>query len=364
MTIPAPLATAELRGADDGADASVAAVILNYRTPDLTKDCLAALRGERKFLPKLKAVVVDGGSGDDSAAQLSDYVRTRDFRDWVSFLPLPVNGGYAWGNNEAICRLLQEREPPQFVYVLNPDSEVERGAACTLAKYLAGHVRVGAVGSQLLDSDGSLTGSAFSFPTVRGEFSRGARTGLIDRVFRVPPISVASSDPREVDWATGASVMFRASALKEVGLFDEGFFLYHEDIELMWRLRDAGWGVAFEPGSRVRHIGGAATGVHSRKAADLVEARKPRYWYRSRTRVLVLRRGLAIAMLAYVAWFAGYFVWALRRVAGLTKGSKRSHQMRDHACYAFPRRSDGIPAARAWDSNPGEEPAWMQRGWL
>ena len=62
--------------------------------------------------------------------------------------------------------------------------------------------------------------------------------------------------------------MLRVDSLRTVGLFDEGFFLYHEEIELMWRLRQAGWTIAFEPRSRVRHVGGGSSGVHSRETSD------------------------------------------------------------------------------------------------
>ena len=234
-----------------------------------------------------------------------------------------------------------------------------------LLSYLKENPSVAAVGSQLLEPDGSLTGSAFSFPSVRGEFSRGARTGAIDRLLKVPPISIEASAPQEVDWATGASVMFRTEALKQVGLFDEGFFLYHEEIELMWRLRAAGWGIAFEPRSRVRHVGGASTGVHSRKTDGVAEPRKPSYWYRSRARFFALTQGNGAAFLAYLAWFAGYPIWALRRVLGLAPASKPfSHQLRDHSRFALPRSSDGLAAVRAWNDRRQGPPMWMERGWL
>ncbi|MGN6849287.1 MAG: glycosyltransferase family 2 protein [Sphingomicrobium sp.] len=342
----------------------ITAVIVNYRTPDLTEKCLAALSDEKALLPRLKAIVVDGGSGDGSAERLSHHIATGKYFDWVSVLPLPINGGFAWANNEAICKLLQQSEPPPFVYVLNPDTQVERGAVQPLIEYLVDHPRVAAVGSQLLEPDGTLTGSAFSFPSLRGEFSRGARTGILDRIFRVPPISINAEEAREVDWATGASVMLRVDALRDVGLFDEGFFLYHEDIELMWRLRRAGWSVVSEPRSRVRHVGGASTGVHSRKSPERIQPRRPRYWYRSRARLFALNRGRAVAFLAYAVWFAGHLIWRLRRILGLAGRAKPvSHQLRDHALHALPRRTDGIPAIRGWNEKRSK-PAWMEQGWL
>jgi N-acetylglucosaminyl-diphospho-decaprenol L-rhamnosyltransferase len=353
------------RSVPSSAGASVAVIIVNYGTAELTKACLARLEHQRTTLPTMKVVVVDGGSADGSADKLQNAANSDDYREWVTFLPLPINGGFGWANNQAISLLLQSEDPPEFIHLLNPDSEIENGAVLSLLSYLTEHQGVGAVGSQLLELDGSLTGSAFSFPSIRGEFSRGARTGFFDVLFKVPPISVASTEPREVDWATGASVMFRAEALKQVGLFDEGFFLYHEEIELMWRLRRAGWSIAFEPRSRVRHVGGASTGVHSRRTEARVEPRKPKYWFRSRARYFALTRGRGVATLAYFAFLLGYPIWALRYALRLpNRGKPISHQLRDHLRFALPRASDNHAAQRPWNSRPTENPMWMDRRWV
>lgn len=344
-------------------DSDVAVVIVNYRTPELTKRCLAALSAEKVIVPKLRAMVVDGASGDESADVLAKAIARPELADWVSFIPLPINGGYGWANNEAICRLMMQPQPPNFIHVLNPDTEVEAGAVAALAQYLESHPRVGAVGSQLVEPDGSLTGSAFNFPTVRGEFSRGARIGAVDRLFRVPPISVASTSAMEVDWTTGASVMFRSEALGQTGLFDEGFFLYHEELELMWRLRRAGWTIAFEPRSRVRHVGGVTTGMGSQHSAAPVEPRSPPYWYRSRSRYFALTRGRTIAALAFMTWLLGYGVWLVRRSLRLAPSTRpRERALRDHLVNSFPRRRDCQPAIRAIDGPPDSIPAWIQRG--
>jgi hypothetical protein len=341
----------------------VAVVLVNYRTADLTKRCLASLKSEKRLLPHLQVVVIDGGSNDGSAEVLAGAVAEPTYGEWVSVFPLQVNGGFGWANNQAISWLLQQPNPPGFIHLLNPDTEIEEGAVAHLLRYLKKHARVGAVGSQLLEPDGSISGSAFNFPSLRGELSRGARTGFVERLLRVRPSAIFPSEAREVDWVTGASVMFRAEALKEVGLFDEGIFLYHEEIELMWRLRRAGWTVASEPRSRVRHVGGASTGVRSGKSADRISPRKPPYWYRSRSRLFALTRGGMVALLAYFAWFVGYALWAGRRATGLARGAKPvSHQFRDHASFARPRRADAVPAAPAWNDKPRLVPAWMERG--
>src|SRR4051794_29535423 len=86
-------------------DSNVAVVTVNYRTPQLTKRCIAALSKEREGLPRLRAVVVDGGSADGSADDLAEALAHPAYADWVEFLPLPVNGGFGWANNQAMLRL-------------------------------------------------------------------------------------------------------------------------------------------------------------------------------------------------------------------------------------------------------------------
>ena len=346
-------------------DAAVAIVIVNYRVPKMVKRCLGRLAGEKPQLPKLRVVVVDGGSADGSNEELAAVVSCPEYNEWVSFLPLTVNGGFGWANNQAIQRLMLGSHQPQYIHLLNPDAEIEPGAVAFLVEYLNRHSGVAAVGSQLLEPNGSWTGSAFSFPTVRGEISRGARTRAVDRILRVPPVAILALNATEVDWATGASVMFRADALREVGLFDEGFFLYHEEIELMWRLRQAGWTIAFEPRSRVRHVGGGSTGVHSRETSGRLEPRKPRYWYRSRTRYFALTQGQWAALLAFFGWLLGHAIWWVRRIAGRAPGAKPfDHQLRDHLANGFPRRHDLVHASVPANSPPSTRPAWMENRWL
>jgi len=343
----------------------VAIIIVNYRTPELTKACLSGLLSEHSEFRDLRVLVVDGGSGDNSADELTRLVARPEFRDWVDFLALPINGGFGWANNQAIHRLMARGDRPQYIHLLNPDAQIEPGAAVRLAEYLNGNPRTGAVGSQLLEPDGSLSGSAFSFPSIRGEFSRGARTGALERLFRIPPVSIDVPQAMEVDWVTGASVMFRVAALQEVGLFDEGIFLYHDEVELMWRMRTRGWTVAIEPRSRVRHIGGAATGVHGRESDQSIQPRVPAYFYRSRARLFGLTRGRSAAAFAFLAWLAGHAVWSARRFLGLARGGKPvDHQLRDHLLKAFPRNHDVVASAPRPDAPPTRAPRWMTDRWL
>ena len=153
--------------------------------------------------------------------------------------------------------------------MLNPDTEVEKGAVVELVRELQAHPRCGAAGSQLLSTDGSAAASAFPFPSKGHEFVNASLSERMGRMFGVGARSLQPETSSEVGWVTGASVMFRSTALRETGLFDDGFFLYFEEVELMRRLHAHGWTVRHVPESRVMHIEGASTGLAERGCIPL-----------------------------------------------------------------------------------------------
>ena len=336
-------------------ETKIAVVIVNYRTPDLTMRCLSALLDELPVIPDLRAVVVDGGSADGSAAELAEGIAQDEYRDWVSFLPLELNGGFGWANNQAILKLAREEREPDFIYLLNPDAEVMHGAVRALIEELKRHPRCAAAGSQLLNPDGSFAASAFRFPSIGREFINAAQSEKLGRLLGVSSTVVQAKESLEVDWVTGASVMLRAEALRESGLFDDGFFLYFDEVELMHRLRTRCWTVRHVPESRVVHAEGSSTGLGSPSRS------LPRSWYQSRQRYFALTRGSAGAVAANLAALAGSAVAGLKRLGGRSP-ARRSARVSDLVRSGlWPSALDRRPSAPAWNDVSGRPPAWTSR---
>ncbi|MXP44624.1 glycosyltransferase family 2 protein [Allopontixanthobacter sediminis] len=333
-------------------------IIVNYRTAALTKRCLKAVARERETGIDLSAILVDGCSDDGSVSELRTFLNTSGIGRWTELLPLGFNGGFGWANNQAILR--NSNPKPSYIYLLNPDTEIEPGAIAALAQILDDKDEVGAVGSQLLEPDGSRTASAFSFPSVASEFVRGAQTFALSCLLGLRPLVIELDKAGPVDWVSGASVMLRFEALNRIGLFDDGFFLYFEEVELMHRLKRFGKDIWFEPRSRVFHIGGASTGVdglHSRRP-------KPSYWFRSRQRYFALTGGRWKGFLANLAWLAGFSLVRLPRLA--LSSSYRSR--------GVPGEFLGMKRAGLWPTNaacrasvqtvkstPNRLPFWTQQ---
>ena len=340
---------------------SLAVIVVNYRTPALALQAVGSLVPTRASFRQFQVIVVDGGSDDGSAAALAEGITAAGWSDWVTLLPLPVNGGFAFANNRAIAALATAGPLPQAVALVNPDARVRPGALEAMAALLDREPRAGAVGAQLIHQDGRRQSSAFRFPTLRGEFCRGARTHLFERILGVPQSSVDSEVATEVPWVTGAAAMLRTEALAETGLFDEGFFLYFEETELMRRLHRAGWTVWHEPAARVVHEGGAATQIRDPETGLPRARRTPSYWYQARRRYFALAHGRPAALAAGFAWLAGQLWWRLRQLVAPRPGHHPHRETRDLLAFGlWPAARDGRAAVRPLDAAPGDRPAWME----
>ena len=284
----------------------VLVVVLNYRAAELAIDCLRSLDAEVNATPGLQVIVVDNASGDGSADQLKKAIRSNGWT-WASLVELARNGGYSAGNNAALRAALEEPDPPDHLLLLNPDTVVRPGAIESLSGFLDCHPNVGIVGPRLEQPDGTPHLSAFHFPTIASEFEQSLRVGALTRLlygrWYVPSTSASSTD-----WVAGAALMVRRGVLECVGLLDEGYFLYYEDVDLCLQARRAGWSCWYLPEARVVHLVGRSTGVTDPRR----RARRPTYWFDARRRYFTKNHGRLYAVLADLAAALGLIGWKAR----------------------------------------------------
>ncbi len=266
----------------------LAIVIVNYKSAGMVIDCLQTLEPE-VVGTDTQVLVTDNASPDDSLAVLGAAIESEGWGSWARLMPLPENGGFAYGNNMGIREALGDSDPPEFVLLLNPDTLVRPGAIAPLLAFLEAHPEVGLVGSRLEDPDGTPQCSAFRFPTVLGEMETATQLGVVTGLVPGWLIRTPITDlPKQTDWVAGASLMVRRSVFEQVGLLDEGYFLYYEEVDFCLRARRAGWPCWYVPESRVVHLVGQTSGVTS---ADRMQRPRPRFWFESQRRYYLFNHG-------------------------------------------------------------------------
>jgi N-acetylglucosaminyl-diphospho-decaprenol L-rhamnosyltransferase len=225
-------------------------VIVSYRCEPLLRDCLDSVR---KHSPEgaTKVQVIDNGSRDGTAEMVA-----REFPE-VALTVNETNAGFSAANNIGV-----RAGTAPYVLILNPDTRVTGGALERMLELIESHPEVGICGPTLELEDGSLDHAAKrSFPTpisALGHFSgigRRPEAGGELAAYRAPEV-----ERGPVDAVNGACMLIRRTALTEVGLFDEGFWMYMEDLDLCYRLHEAGWVTWYEPSATVIHIKAGTTG--------------------------------------------------------------------------------------------------------
>jgi hypothetical protein len=293
---------------------STLVAIVNYRTGALVIDCLSSLEPEVEsvvaaFGP-VQVVIVDNASGDSSPALIENAIATRGWGSWAEVRRLDRNGGFAWGNNAAVGPALSSADPPDCIWLLNPDTVVRPGALGNLLHFINGHPRAGIAGSRLEDHDGTVQRSVFRFPSLASEIDSGVRLGVITRLLAGRMIAPEPPPAQtQADWLSGASLLVRREVFDAIGLMDDGYFMYYEETDFCRRARAAGWEVWYVPQSRVVHLVGQASGLNARRQ----NARRAAYWFESRRRYFLKHLGKLRTLLADALFMAGFASWRLRR---------------------------------------------------
>jgi hypothetical protein len=291
--------------ASDQPDLSI--VIVSYNTRALLKACLSSVQCARSAFvspnpkpesrsPTTEIIVVDNGSTDGSR----DMVR----REFPSVhLIESDNVGFAAGSNKGIG-IARGRH----VLLLNPDTEVLDDALGALVRFMDAHPQAGAAGGHLLNADGSFQHSAFRFPSLAMtfiDFFPLNHRVLNSRCNGRYPQRLYKNGSFEIDHPLGACLIVRREVIEQVGVFDEGFFMYCEEIDWCLRIKRAGWQIWHVADARVIHHGAQSTGQFRQRM--LVEL------FRSRARL-------------FRKHYSPLFCWANRQIVrlGLTREMARA----------------------------------------
>jgi N-acetylglucosaminyl-diphospho-decaprenol L-rhamnosyltransferase len=233
-------------------------VVVNHNAGDYLRRCLDSLHGAAGEV-RVHVTIVDNASRDGSAeAAASAY-------EDVTLIVNPDNRGFAAAANQGIAS-----GTSPFVLLLNPDAGIIGGTLASFVKVARERARAGAIGALVRNPDGSIQPSARRVPRL-GEALGHAFLGPVwpsNRFTRTYTLAGWDrSSERAVEWVSGSAMLLRREALEEVGSFDEGYFMYVEDVDLCTRLREHGWQVLFSPELEVVHqIGVSTRGQRGRMA--------------------------------------------------------------------------------------------------
>jgi GT2 family glycosyltransferase len=227
---------------------TIAVVIVSYNTCSHLRNCLRTVLSEEAA----EVVVIDNGSTDGTI----EMVRT-EFPGVTLYVD-ERNRGYGAAANYAIASC-----SASYILLLNSDTLLDPGAVREVRQYLEQHPDVGIVGPRLLSLDRSLQPSCYPFPGPLYMLLEESRIGKAIRY--IPLLSEhylytwSHSHARAVAWVQGSAIAIRRTAFEAVNGFDESFFMYFEETDLCYRLKQAGWQIHFYPAATILHVGGGST---------------------------------------------------------------------------------------------------------
>lgn len=247
----------------------VAIILLNWNTPDYTKACITSIK-QNCSAELFDIIVADNGSTDNSLTLL------RQKFDDVIFIDNGKNLGFAEGNNRALAHSIQQGY--EYSLLINTDTLVDEDIAAKLSAHLNAHPKAAAVQPAIywLHEREKIWNGEGTFNRFLGNPRSSTR------------LPVANASYKNVEWATGCCVLLRNSALSKSGLFNSLFFLYYEDVELSFRLRDNGYEVHYLPTCKIYHEAGVSAKTGSPKNEGFLNP--VIHYYISRNHLWFLRR--------------------------------------------------------------------------
>ncbi|MCS1394262.1 glycosyltransferase family 2 protein [Lysinibacillus boronitolerans] len=227
-------------------------VIVNYNTKKLTLECIKSIYNANK-LYDVEIIVVDNASSDDSVSAIKNLFPR------VHIIENQKNVGFSKANNQAICT-----SDARYVLLLNSDTIVKKDSLSTIIEYMDVFQDVGAVGCEVNLADGTLDKACHrGFPTPDASFYY--MIGLAQKYPTSPKYNsyhksyLNMKEIHDIDCLVGAFMMVRREVIEQVGLLDEEFFMYGEDIDWCYRIKEAGWRIVYNPTVSITHYKGASS---------------------------------------------------------------------------------------------------------
>ncbi|MDW8328014.1 MAG: glycosyltransferase family 2 protein [Anaerolineales bacterium] len=295
-------------------------IIVSWNVRELLRACLRSLPLND---PQTEVIVVDSASSDGTTAMVRDEFPS------VRLIASEVNLGYSRGNNLGL-----ERARGEYLLVLNPDTEIVGDTLARMCAYMDAHPQVGVLGPQLVYADSMPQSTRRRFPTLLTAFFEStwlqplAPRSVLDHYYAR---DLPADRPAEVDWIVGAALLLRREAYQQVGGFDEGFFMYSEELDLCRRMKAAGWKVVHLPAARILH--------HEARSSAQVPAATHIRFNASKVRYFRKYHGAAVAEALRLYLLANFAVQlALEWMKGLL-GHKRELRAQRVRAYAEVLRS-------------------------
>jgi hypothetical protein len=244
----------------------LAIVIVSYKVPDLLRKCLDSVYASRGF-GTFEVCVVDNASSDNSVEMV------RNEFPQVKLIENEENLGYPAANNLGLSSFGEwnANPPARYALLLNPDTELPPDALAGMVDFMDAHSEAGAAGPKLVLPDGYLDlACRRSFPTPEVIFYRVVMLSkLFPKSHRFGRYNLTYLDENqlaEVDSVVGAFMLVKAEAIAQVGLLDEQFFMYAEDLDWAKRIKAAGWKIYYNPAVKVLHVKRASSSQSSRRS--------------------------------------------------------------------------------------------------
>ena len=298
---------------------SLLVVITSYRATDLTIDCLKSLENEIVQIPNAKVGICENGNEDNSAQKLQQAIDENGWQDWVYLKTVMPNRGFAGGNNAILRATLQSSNIPDFFLLLNADTIVRPDALTHLLKAAQDRSDVGIFCPRLEWPSGEAQVSCFRYMSPVSELLASAKTSFLTKLLIRWEVPVPVVDtPLEIEWGSFACALIRKEVFFDIGVLDEGYYLYFDDVDYCRSANNTGWKVLYWPDAHVVHLRGQSNPVKERTAQ---RKRRPGYWYVSRSWYFSKFYGKFGLFIANFLWFLGRLVSFSREVLG----NKRPH---------------------------------------